>query len=217
MNAGNKNIPSTHHPRRRNVTTLMVGLKKTVTYAKISPKSGEPQRYSWGTQKKKKKKKNHANQKHRCQLAAIPDDDSGVGGDGLLLPVGDEGLQLSAQLGVGHGAAGPAAVVVQLQGRAPCLALRCGLESQSFTIIISTGVIVSSLSSSLSVCVRFVDGNRHNDLQSLKLFKAILVFILVIITIIVVIRALLSSNHRHHCDHQRSSVPPGSWWPESCW
>ena len=36
----------------------MVGLKKkTVTCAKISPKSGEPQRYSWGTQKKKKKKK----------------------------------------------------------------------------------------------------------------------------------------------------------------
>ena len=28
-----------------------------VTYAKISPKSGEPQRYSWGTQKKAKKKK----------------------------------------------------------------------------------------------------------------------------------------------------------------
>ena len=26
-----------------------------VTYAKISPKSGEPQRYSWGTPKKKKK------------------------------------------------------------------------------------------------------------------------------------------------------------------
>ena len=49
-----KNTPSTHHPRRRNVTTLMVGLK-TVTYAKISPKSGEPQRYSWGTPKKKKK------------------------------------------------------------------------------------------------------------------------------------------------------------------
>ena len=31
-----------------------------VTYAKISPKSGEPQRYSWGTQKKKKKKKYQA-------------------------------------------------------------------------------------------------------------------------------------------------------------
>ena len=49
------------HPRRRNVTTLMVGLKKnkkkTVTYAKISPKSGEPQRCSWGTPKKKKKKR----------------------------------------------------------------------------------------------------------------------------------------------------------------
>ena len=56
VNAGNKNTPSTHHPRRRNVTTLMVGLKKA-TYAKISPKSGEPQRYSWGTQKKKEKKK----------------------------------------------------------------------------------------------------------------------------------------------------------------
>ena len=42
------------------MTTLMVGLKKqktkTVTYVKISPKSGEPQRYSWGTQKKEKKK-----------------------------------------------------------------------------------------------------------------------------------------------------------------
>ena len=49
VNASNKNTPSTHHPRNRNVTTLMVGLKKTVTYAKISPKSGEPQRYSWGT------------------------------------------------------------------------------------------------------------------------------------------------------------------------
>ena len=56
VNAGNKNTPSTHHPRRLNVTTLMVGLKKkTVTYAKISPKSGEPQRYSWGMQKKQKK------------------------------------------------------------------------------------------------------------------------------------------------------------------
>ena len=27
LNAGNNNTPSTHHPRRRNVTTLMVGLK----------------------------------------------------------------------------------------------------------------------------------------------------------------------------------------------
>ena len=29
-------------------------IKKTVTRAKISPKNGESQRYSWGTQKKKK-------------------------------------------------------------------------------------------------------------------------------------------------------------------
>ena len=57
MNAGNKNTPSTHHPRRRNVTTLMVGLKKkTVTYAKISPKSGEPRDIA-GERKKEKKKK----------------------------------------------------------------------------------------------------------------------------------------------------------------
>ena len=61
-NADNKNTPSTHHPRRRNVTTLMVGLKKTVTYAKISPKSGEPQRYSWGTQKKKKEERKRTGQ-----------------------------------------------------------------------------------------------------------------------------------------------------------
>ena len=56
VNTGNKNTPSTHHPWRRNVTTLMVGFfKKTVTYAKISPKSGEPQRYIAGERKKKKK------------------------------------------------------------------------------------------------------------------------------------------------------------------
>ena len=57
VNAGNKYTPSMHHPRRRNVTTLMVGLKKTVTCAKISPKNGEPQRYSWGMQKERKKER----------------------------------------------------------------------------------------------------------------------------------------------------------------
>ena len=36
---------------------LNVWIKKTVTYAKISPKSREPQIYSWGTKKKKEKKK----------------------------------------------------------------------------------------------------------------------------------------------------------------
>ena len=56
VNAGNKNTLSTHHPRRRNVTTLMVGLKNG-HISKNLTQSGEPQRYSWGTQKKKKKKK----------------------------------------------------------------------------------------------------------------------------------------------------------------
>ena len=63
-----------HCSRRRNVTTSMVGLKKankqtnkhktkqnktkqTVIYATKLIQNGEPQRYSWGTQKKKKKKK----------------------------------------------------------------------------------------------------------------------------------------------------------------
>ena len=38
-------------------------IKKTVTYAKISPKSGEPQRYSWGTQKTKQNKNKNKNKK----------------------------------------------------------------------------------------------------------------------------------------------------------
>ena len=63
VNAGNKNTPSTHHPQRRNVTTLMVGLKNS--HAKISPQSGEPQRYSSGmhktTKNKNKKKLAHWN------------------------------------------------------------------------------------------------------------------------------------------------------------
>ena len=42
MHADNKNTPSMHHPRRRNVTTSLAGLKKTVTYAKISPKMVNP-------------------------------------------------------------------------------------------------------------------------------------------------------------------------------
>ena len=57
VNAGNKSTPSTHHPRRRNVTTLMVGLKNGHIRKNLTQKSGEPQRYSWGTGKKKKKKK----------------------------------------------------------------------------------------------------------------------------------------------------------------
>ena len=43
VNAGNKNTPSTHHPRRRNVTTLMVGFKnshicKNVTRKVVNPR-----------------------------------------------------------------------------------------------------------------------------------------------------------------------------------
>ena len=41
------------YPRRRNVTTSLVGLKMVI-YAKNLTGNGEPQRYSWGTQKKKK-------------------------------------------------------------------------------------------------------------------------------------------------------------------
>ena len=41
-----------------------------VTYAKISPKSGEPQRYSWGTQKKNKNK-NKKKQTHIPLLTAL--------------------------------------------------------------------------------------------------------------------------------------------------
>ena len=43
-----KNTPSTHHPQRRNVTTLMVGLKNGHKRKNLT-QSGEPQRYSWGT------------------------------------------------------------------------------------------------------------------------------------------------------------------------
>ena len=42
VNAGNKNTPSTHHPRRRNVTTLMVGLKKRSHTQKSHPKIVNP-------------------------------------------------------------------------------------------------------------------------------------------------------------------------------
>ena len=56
VNAGNKNTPSTHHPRRRNVTTLMVGLKKWSHTQKSHPKVVNP-RDTAGERKKKKKKK----------------------------------------------------------------------------------------------------------------------------------------------------------------
>ena len=51
-----KNTPSTHHPRRRNVTTLMVGLKKRSHTQKSHPKVVNPRDIA-GERKKKKKKK----------------------------------------------------------------------------------------------------------------------------------------------------------------
>ena len=69
MNAGNKNTPNMYHPRRRNVTTSMVGLKKNKQTKQTNKQTknknkngqirknltqnGEPQKHSSGTQKKK--------------------------------------------------------------------------------------------------------------------------------------------------------------------
>ena len=54
VNAGSKNTPSMHHSRRRNVTSSMIGLQNG-HICKYLTQNGEPQRSSWGTQKKKKK------------------------------------------------------------------------------------------------------------------------------------------------------------------
>ena len=75
VNAGNKSTPSTHHPRRRNVTTSMIGLTnkqnnqqtnkqtKSPTINKQTKirsrrqkshlRSGGPQRYSWECRKRR--------------------------------------------------------------------------------------------------------------------------------------------------------------------
>ena len=42
--------PSMHHPRGRNVTTFMVGLRNDHIRKNLTP-NGEPQRYSWETEK----------------------------------------------------------------------------------------------------------------------------------------------------------------------
>ena len=56
VNAGNKSTQ--HAPSTKMECDYLNGwIKKTVTYAKISPQSGEPQRYSWGTQKQTNKQK----------------------------------------------------------------------------------------------------------------------------------------------------------------
>ena len=58
MNAGNKNTPSTHHPGRRNVTTLMVGLKQNRSHTQKShPKVVNPRDIAGEHQKNPKKQK----------------------------------------------------------------------------------------------------------------------------------------------------------------
>ena len=52
VNAGNKNTPSMHHPRRRNVTTLMVGVKKRSHTQKSHQKVVNPRDIA-GERKKK--------------------------------------------------------------------------------------------------------------------------------------------------------------------
>ena len=43
INAGNKNTPSMHHPRRRNVATLMVGLKNSHICKNLTQKWWTPE------------------------------------------------------------------------------------------------------------------------------------------------------------------------------
>ena len=66
-------LPS--YVQRRNVTTSMVGLKNGHIHTNFTP-NGEPQRYSWGTQKKKKKncplssRLSHSSDLEICTLVA---------------------------------------------------------------------------------------------------------------------------------------------------
>ena len=47
VNAGNKNTPSMHHPRRQNVTTSIVGINKNGHTRKNLTQNNEPHKYSW--------------------------------------------------------------------------------------------------------------------------------------------------------------------------
>ena len=53
VNAGNKNTPSMHHPRRWNVTTSMIGLKNCQICKNLTLKNGEPQRSSWESRRRR--------------------------------------------------------------------------------------------------------------------------------------------------------------------
>ena len=52
VNAGNKHTPSTHHPRRRNVTTLMVGLKNGHIRKNLTQKWWTPEIWLGNAKKK---------------------------------------------------------------------------------------------------------------------------------------------------------------------
>ena len=80
-----------HRPRRRNVTTSTVGVKRNGHIRKNLTQNGEPQRYSWGTQKKKKKRRRRRRRRRRSHwhdLTGDIDDDLRspvLGVDALLL------------------------------------------------------------------------------------------------------------------------------------
>ena len=61
VNAGNKNTPIMHHPRRRNVTTLMVGLKNRSHTQKSHPKVVNPRDIAG-----ERKKKQRTDDFHNC-------------------------------------------------------------------------------------------------------------------------------------------------------
>ena len=58
VNVGDKNTPSMHHRRRRNVTTPMVGLKNGHICKNLT-QNGEPQRSSWGTRGRRRRWRGH--------------------------------------------------------------------------------------------------------------------------------------------------------------
>ena len=64
MKASNRNTPSMHHPQRQNGSTSMVVLKNGHIPKNLT-QNGEPQIYSWGTQKKKKENDDDNDQSDR--------------------------------------------------------------------------------------------------------------------------------------------------------
>ena len=99
VNAGNKNTPSTHHPQRRNVTTLMVGLKnghirKNLTQKVVNPRDIAGERKKNKTKQNKKQK----NKKLSLLCVAVPQRWSGT----LLLLVDCVSSQQHASVSQGR-------------------------------------------------------------------------------------------------------------------